>query len=84
MTTETPEQKQRRVLEEARGFVRELSARLLTRIPPADLAGVLLVQSISVMHLESDTDVCVQWLRDLADNVEALGVDDVVSRQDLN
>jgi hypothetical protein len=82
--TETSEQEQRRILEEARRFVREFSARLLKRLPPADLAGLLLVQSISVMHLESDTSVCVQWLRDLADNVEALGVDEVVSKHDLN
>ena len=81
MTTDT-EQKQK--LEEFRSKLRDICARVLTRIPPADLAGVLLVQSLAIMNLERDETTCALWLHDLADSVEALGVKAVVSRQDLN
>lgn len=84
MTTETTEQKQSRILEDARLRLRGISAQLATLIPPADVAGVLLVQALALMHLERDAKACSQWLRDLADGVEVLGIDAVLSQRDLN
>ena len=72
------------ILEEFRSKLRDIYSKMLTRVPPADLAGVLLVQALAIMNLERDADACAQWLRDLADGIDALGVDAVVSKHDLN
>jgi hypothetical protein len=81
---EEVENLQKEFLKEAQKHLRDVYAKMLMRVPPADLAGVLLVQALAIMNLERDADACAQWLRDLADGIDALGVDEVVSKQDLN
>jgi hypothetical protein len=82
--TEISEERQKEILEQFRSKLRDISARVLTRIPPADLAGVLLVQSLAIMNLERDDTACAAWLRDLATGIETLGVEAVTSPKDMN
>jgi hypothetical protein len=86
MTTETEQKQQRAILEEARRRLRNVSAQLITaaQLPPADVAGIFLVQAIALMNMERDATACAAWLRDLATGIEALGIDALTSPKDLN
>lgn len=74
MNNETDEQRAARILEEARTRLRGVSAQLVQLAPPADVAGIFLVQALAILNLERDAKACVEWLRTLADHAEILAV----------
>lgn len=76
------------LLADANERLRSISAALVARFGADDVAGLLLVASMSVMGIDRDAAQAAKFLRDLADEVASIGIEAAaaaaISRRDLN